>query len=264
LSSTARAIAQRTWAGLVFAAVCCAAAHGQSGAPESPSVTPYRPSVSTPAELSAPGYLEFELGGLKVPAPQRRDSLPYSVKFAFDEDWGLRVGGDAWVRNYAAGGSYRTGPGDTAVVLKHRVELTDVSAFGVELGWAVPTARSGVGAGAVAYTVNAIYSQDFGATHLDINIDAARSDTVDPGTGYLATGWAAALSRALDDRWEVAGEFSGTNQRGVAATSQVLFSLAYTVSRSLVLDAGLARSLRAASSSPSLFVGFTMLGPRLF
>jgi hypothetical protein len=28
-----------------------------------PSVTPYRPSVSTPAALSAPGWLELEVGG---------------------------------------------------------------------------------------------------------------------------------------------------------------------------------------------------------
>jgi hypothetical protein len=244
--------------------MACAAVRAQGDPPEAPSVTPYRPTVSTPAELSAPGYIEFELGVLKEPAPLRRDSLPYAAKFAFDEDWGVRVGGDGWVRNPDAAGGYRTGPGDTSVVFKHRRELTDVSAFGVELGWSAPTGRSGVGAGNAAYSLNAIYSHDIGVSHIDINLNATRSDGAAPGTGSVTIGWAAALSRALDDRWEVSAELSGTNQRGPGAASQALFALAYTVSRSLVLDAGFAGSLHAGSAGPSVFCGFTMLGPRLF
>jgi hypothetical protein len=247
-----------------LAALACAAACAQADAQEPPSVTPYRPSVSTPAELSAPGYLEFELGALQTPAPQRRDSLPYAAKLAFDEDWGLRVAGEAWVRTRDAAGAVRSGAGDTSVVLKHRLDLDELSALGVELGWQIPTGRAGLGAGTAAATVNAIYSRDVGAAHIDINLNATRNDVTLPATGRVATGWAAALSRALDERWEVCGEVSGMNQRGPGSASQALAALSYTVSRALVLDAGLAASLHAGSAGPSIFFGFTALGPRLF
>jgi hypothetical protein len=220
--------------------------------------------VSTPAQLSAPGYLEFELGALTVPGPRRRDSLPGTAKLAFDEDWGVRVGGEGWVRNGATGGAYRAGPGDTAVVLKHRLALTDESALGWELGRSLPTGQSGIGAGSGAATFTAIYSRDFGRSHVDLNLSTSRTDSADPGIGLVATGWAAALSRALGSRWQAAAEFSGTRQGGVAGTGQMLFALSYSVSRSLVFDAGFARNVRGGIYSPTLFTGFTMLGPPLF
>src|SRR6476660_6387091 len=78
------------------------------------SVTPYRPSVSTPAALSAPGWLEVEAGVQRSRAddPQRRDTLPYTLKLAFTPDWGIRIGGDAIVRQLNADGSRVSGAGD--------------------------------------------------------------------------------------------------------------------------------------------------------
>ena len=44
-----------------------------------PAVVPYRPSVSTPAQLSAPGYLELEAGGLRASDNgASRTTLPYT------------------------------------------------------------------------------------------------------------------------------------------------------------------------------------------
>ena len=63
-------------------------------AEDPPSVTPYRPSVSTPAALSAPGWMEVEAGVQinRGNAPARRDSLPYTLKLAFTPDWGIQIG----------------------------------------------------------------------------------------------------------------------------------------------------------------------------
>ena len=233
-------------------------------AQEAPTVTPYRPTVSTPAELSVPGYLEFELGALTAPGPARRDSLPYTAKLAFDEDWGLRVGGDAWVRNRATAGPGPTGPGDTSIVLKHRIELSEESAWGWELGCNLPTGRAGIGAGTTAYSLTGIYSRDFGASHLDLNLGATRSDSTDAATGRVATAWALALSHAVDERWELAVEYSGARQRGVPTSGQALFAVSYSVSRSLVIDAGVARNVISGTVAPAVFTGFTILGPQLF
>src|SRR5262252_7277339 len=70
--------------------------------PNDPQVVPYRPTVSTPAQLSAPGWLELEAGGLVANGPAAsasRATLPYTLKLAFTPDWGVRIGGDAWVRD---------------------------------------------------------------------------------------------------------------------------------------------------------------------
>src|SRR5205823_12241885 len=104
--------------------------------------------------------------------PRRRDSLPYTLKLAFTPDWGLRLGGDAWVRETPAVGGRLSGGGDTTVVLKRRFAVDDASAFGLELGTKLPTAHSGLGSGHADWGVNAIYSADFaGAWHTDLNLN---------------------------------------------------------------------------------------------
>src|SRR5438105_2964593 len=119
-------------ASLACALIACAgAAHAQ----DAPSVTPYRPSVSTPAALSAPGWLEVEAGvqSSRAVDPTRRETLPYTLKLAFTPDWGIRVGGDAIVRQRNADGTADHGLGDTSLVLKRRFAVNDASAFGLEL-----------------------------------------------------------------------------------------------------------------------------------
>jgi len=68
-------------------------------------VTPYRPSVSSPAQLPAPGQLELEIGGLRTQnSGQKRDSLPYQLKLGFNPEWGILLGGEAYVSAQNAGG----------------------------------------------------------------------------------------------------------------------------------------------------------------
>ena len=175
---------------------CAACAHADD---DGPAVVPYRPSVSTPAQLSAPGYLELEAGGLRATGPgpdsgMSRTTLPYTLKLAFTPDWGIRVGGDAWVRQRAFGQS-DSGVGDTAVVLKRRFAVNDATAWGLELGETFPTAKSAIGIGHAQTTVNGIFSSDFApAWHTDINLNATHFDSSNQGVPWQV-GWAAA-SRA--------------------------------------------------------------------
>jgi len=64
---------------------------------DSPAAVRYRPSVSTPAALSTPGWLEVEAGYLQdhAEAGVRRRSVPLTLKLAFSDDWGIRIGTDA-------------------------------------------------------------------------------------------------------------------------------------------------------------------------
>lgn len=242
------------------------AALAQSGNADQPSVTPYRPSVSTPAALSAPGWLEIEAGVQRSrgSGSERRDSVPYTFKLAFTPDWGVRFGGDAWVRQDDGSGQRISGSGDSSIVLKRRFAIDDASAFGLEAGATLTTGRNGIGSGKSDYSVNAIYSADIGAYHTDLNLASTRIGAVGPGVGRMQTLWAASLSRSIDDRWGLVGEFSGTRQHGEQATGQFLVACSYNLSKSLTLDAGLARSTRSQVHDKSFFTGLTILGPRLF
>ncbi len=235
-------------------------------ADDSPAAVPYRPSVSTPAALSAPGWLEVEAGAQLQhnSASSRRDSLPVTLKLAFTPDWGARVGSDVWVR-VREGAQKDSGFGDTGIVVKRRFAVDEQQAFGLEAAALVPTARSGLGSGSgkADYGVNAIYSADFGAWHTDLNATATRLGAVDAGTGRLQWAGAAALSRGFDV-WGVVGEISGSRRSGADSTRQLLGAVSYSVSKRLVVDAGVARSLRSGPAQWSAFTGFTWLAARCF
>ena len=104
---------------------------------------PYRPSLSTPAALTVPGWLEIEAGFEHdhAGAVARQDRLPFTLKLAFSEDWGIRLGSDGWVRQRDEGGAREQGYGDTGIVLKRRFAVDERQDFGLEAGVIFPTAR---------------------------------------------------------------------------------------------------------------------------
>jgi len=233
---------------------------------DEPRTTPYRPSVSTPAALSAPGWLEIEAGWQHNHTDDsRRDSIPLSFKLAFDPDWGIRLGSEAWVRQRSDAGE-RSGFGDTSLVLKRRFGIDDDQAFGLEGSVTVPTGKNGIGfgSGKPDYAVNAIYSGDFGAWHTDVNLLAARLGQPDPGASRTLWLFAGSLSRQLDDRWAVVGEYADTRQSGAEDSRQLLLAASYNLSKRMTLDAGAARSVRRGDSTWSAFTGLTWLAARLF
>jgi hypothetical protein len=234
---------------------------------EAPSVTPYRPSVSTPAALSAPGWLELEAGGLFAHAadPTHRTSLPYTLKLAFTPDWGVRLGGEAWVRQTDAAGTRESGGGDTSVVLKRRIAIDDARAFGVEVGANFATAKSTLGSGHESLGLTGIYSADLSnGLHTDLNVGATRATAADAGTSRVQWAGAGSLSGALTKDFGWVAEVSGTRQRGIGVSSQWLAAATYNVSRSATLDIGLSRSLHSPRSDGAWFAGVTVLTGRLF
>ena len=250
-------------AGLAVAATAHAADAPDNGGP---SVVPYRPSVSTPAQLSAPGYLELEAGGLRSTGPgdgNSRLTLPYTLKLAFTPDWGIRISGDAWVRQAEPGAS-QTSVGDTAVVLKRRFAASDATAWGLELGETFPTAKSSVGIGNASTTLNAIFSSDFApAWHTDLNLNETHlGGTGQPSAWQL--GWAAAVSRNLSDTWGAVGELSGTHQSGAANSGQLLVAASWNESPAAVVDFGVAHGLNDASPHFQVFAGVTVRLAKLF
>jgi hypothetical protein len=250
----------------ISAAGTCTSTHCEAA--DEVAVTPYRPTVSTPAALSATDWIEVELGLLNSSggAPPPRDSAPYVIKFAFSDNWGVRIGGELWVRDIGAKGRNIDGIGDTAFVLKRRFPVNEQSAFGLELGVMSPTAPAGLhgGSGGTDYGVNAIYSTDFeGAFHTDINYSVTRLGLAAGGASRDLALWAAALSYAVNPQWGLTGELSGTQQSGADPTRQLLLAATYSPYKLMTWDFGFARGMTSATPSWSVFAGCTFLVSRL-
>jgi len=230
---------------------------------EEPSATPYRPSVSSPASLSAPGNIELEGGYLSTRPSDgaRRDSALYLLKYAFSDRFGLLLGGEAFVSDANATGERTHGPGDTSLTAKFRFPLGegDTPALGLEAGVKLPTAKRGLGSDERDYTINGILSVDPGDFHSDVNLNVTQLGAVEPRQGRELYGWAASVSHPLFGNAGWVAEFSGTTQHNVARTVQFLAGVSYNVSRKLVLDAGAARGLNSDSPRWQLFTGFTLL-----
>ncbi|MEC4718448.1 transporter [Noviherbaspirillum sp. CPCC 100848] len=222
-------------------------------------VTPYRPSVSNPAQLSRPGQLELELGGLhKKVSSDREGSLPYLFKLGFTKEWGVLLGGDAHIRTRDEVGNRENGVGDTTVTLKRAFLIRDETAFGLEVGAKLPTAKDAIGVGKVEYTLNGIYSQDFGPIHMDTNINATRIGQVDPGVARTQKGLSVALSTELSSDWSSTAEVSGMRRRGTPTESQFLAAVVYSPNKRYAIDIGLTKGVNRASNNWSVFSGFVV------
>ena len=251
---------------ITSALVLGAALSSQSArADDAPAVTPYRPSVSSPAQLPAPGQLELELGGLSSKADgQRRSSLPFAFKLGFSEQWGVVLGGEAWVRGRDDAGARVQGVGDATFVLKRAFLVDSASAFGLELGAKAPTARDSIGSGRADYSANGIYSRDIGNLHMDANVNLTRLGAVDEGSARTQRGLSASFSLPLGEQWGATAEWSGTRRGGADSTAQLLLAASYSPSKRLTFDFGLARGLNRASPDLSLFTGVVLPLARLW
>lgn len=230
-----------------------------------PPATPYRPTLSNPAELSAPGWLEIEAGWLRTRSQDvRRQALSYTAKLAFDEDWGILIGGEAHIRE-ATPDFVRTGFGDTSVTVKRRFATGDEDLnFGVEAGIKSPTAHTGLGSGKSDWTINGIASLDFASSwRIDANVGVTRLGAQEEGLGRNAALWAASLSRQVD-AWNLAVERSGTHQHGSATGRQWLVAASHAVTPQVVMDIAVARNRQGDERQNQLMFGFTWLTARLF
>jgi hypothetical protein len=225
-------------------------------AAEDDGVSPYRPSVSSPAQLPKPGQLEFELGGLSARTGEaRRNSLPYQFKLAFNKEWGVLLGGDAYVWARDDTGGRERGVGDTNLVLKRAFEVDEATAFGLELGVKLPTAKDTIGSGKSDYVLNGIFSRDFGKLHMDTNLNFTRLGVIGADSSRVQTGWSTSFSLPVADKWGVTTELSGTRRGGAQNTAQLLAAGTFNASKTLVLDFGVARGLTGASQDWSFFAG---------
>lgn len=246
------------------ALLCNASVSQADDLEEEVSATPYRPTISNPAALSAPGWLEMEMGMLDIKSADksRAKTVPYLLKYAFSKDFGVLLGGDSYVVQVDPDRKRTSGYGETTLLFKHRWGLNDQDdALGLEWGTKQPTATNGLGSGSSDSTINGIYSTAIAETTIDFNFGLTRLGAIQQGESRNQWNSAIALSRALNDKWAVAFEIAGIRRSGVPFSSQHMATIAYVVSNRMVLDAGLAKGNHA--NDHMVFAGITLLMERL-
>lgn len=232
-----------------------------------PAATPYRPTVSNPADLSEPGWLEMEMGMQRIEGggDRRRDSMPVLVKLAFTENWGILVGSELGIRRTDTSNEIFNGNGDTTFLVKHRISTaTEGTAWGIEAGYKSPTAPDTIGSGKSDYIVNGIYSATVSDNAVDLNLSATKLGAVANGEGEIQYGGAASLAHNLNDKWGVFGELSGITRNATASQSQLMAGASYNWSKRVVLDAGASWGLTKASQDWSAFAGIAVLLGKLW
>ena len=235
-------------------------------ADEQPEVVPYRPTVSTPADLPPPGYPQFESGYLTTRGggSTRNDSVPLTFVLAWGPQWGLLIDTGAYARQREYDGSTAQSGGDTSLLLKYKLPIREDLALGLEFGPTLPTAKPPIGSGETDWNLTGIASADFGDLHVDANIGAVRVGAIAHDQGRVAANWSLAGSYPLNDRFTAAIEVSGNAQRGSSAASNALAALSYNVSRTLVVDVAVSAGLSRSAPNWQLTTGFSLLLGRWF
>lgn len=235
---------------------------------EEPSATPFRPTVTSGANLSAPGWLELEFGGQRLGGngADQRNSWPFLLKYALNDRFALLLGGDAQVSVAPAQAPAFNGRGDTTLTLKYRApDAVEGRSFGLEATVKLPTAPEGIGSGQRDYSLKGIFGIDLpNALHLDTNLMATRLGGVAVDQGSYQWAWAAAISRQIGDAWTLAADISGTRQSGTPSTAQFLTAASYAVNRRLVVDGGFAVGLNNDTPKFTVFTGLTVLLGKVF
>ena len=231
-----------------------------------PSATPYRPTVSNPAELSAPGWLEVEAGlaRTKGGGAAWQDDTPWLLKLAISEDFGVLLGGDAHVRQTDLTGAVLSGRGNTSLTFKHHWAVDESAAFGLEWGAKFATADDGIGSGKRDVGFNGIYSRDIGNVRIDANLGATRLGLIEQGLARWQYPWAVAVSRPFGEDWNLAIEESGVHRRGAATATQLLVAACYSMTKRLVLDGGMVSGTSNTAPKWSAFMGVTYLAAKFW
>lgn len=229
---------------------------------EGVTATPYRPTVSNPADLSAPGFFELEAGwqrSTRSSEAAKQSSLPWLLKYAFSDRFGLLIGGEAALSVTDDAGDTLRGNGDTTFTAKFKFPHTESMAWGLEVTRKFPTASTGLGSDKVDWILNGIYSTSVAEYAIDINLGVTRLGLQESGLARQEYSWAMGAAHELAGAWGAALELSGTRREGAPSTRQFLAAVSHTFSANTVLDIGVAWGLNDASADATVFAGFTRL-----
>jgi hypothetical protein len=249
---------------------------------DDPAADPSRPTVTNPAHIPPPGYLQFEQGFLQANTtprggPDSQFSLVQSTKIALNHYVMPFVLSQPYAYSNT-GGQGSNDPGDIDLGLQvvmfdegegHSLKPTVAVSY-------INRVRAGTSAnldvGGYKRSMLLLASGNVGVIHYDTNFVVSEQEDTDtvlaggkPQThNYRRAQFGQTLSLTYNftDKYSLSGEiwrFSQPLQGGNAIGN--LYAFGYTPRKTLVLDAGFSRGLTGTSTSWETFAGFTYLLP---
>jgi hypothetical protein len=226
----------RSCAALLFGLViigACAAQTPPATAPDELVATPNRPTVTNTADTTQIGILELEFGVL---AANHQQSLQGLLKFGLLRDLELQWAGNPWQHDATL---HAAGVSDTNVGFRWRFlhQAKVKPTLSVQYNVTLPAAPDALSAGYVGHVATLLATKDLPHQfHLDANLNYQWFGRL----GGFDHNWLPdfTLTRALNQKWSLAMEFSGNTQAGATAPAVVqnLWAVGYTVKPRLVLD----------------------------
>jgi len=257
-----RALAQHLPAG-------AAPAPAPAGSPAEPGeeeveALPCRPTIACTAEFVPAGYLEVEAGytGRQLGGGFQH-STPVILKLTVLEPLQLQVGTNGWVAQRAES-AYLD---DFLVAAKLRLAREEGAspALAFSAGLSIPT-RSGQQGYVPTYDAQlvAYASKDLGPIHADLNLALNVLDL--QGAGIRQPWVALSVSTELAHRYipMVEGYAFGSGGDLAASDHGLLVALGLAFTRQVVMDVGGDWGMIGQDRRFSLFVGLTVLTPRLW
>lgn len=243
-----------------------------SAAEKEVAANPNRPSVSNPADLSATGYLEIEMGwtgAFRSSRYRSQHSVPFLAKLALNDRIQLRLDGVPLQQLRPEEGNRASGIGDWSPGAQwkflNQTEARPAMALAAAVKLPVASARKGLGSGKADYTLTFLASKDVEPVHIDLNV--AHTWLRRPEGGFDRQ-WFGAVAASLPvaDRWTLGGEiygFSSPNPETPRILS-TLWSLSYAYRPTVVFDIGVDVGLNRGAPDFAILAGMTVTLAKVF
>lgn len=253
-------------------------AAGQGSDRQTPAADPARPTVTNPAHIPPPGYLQFEQGFLQANDSQSLDhqsSIVQATKLSLNHYLMIQVLDQPYAHTVQPPGSNDTGD----LILGAQVLFNDI----VEGHGPRPTialqydgrVRNGTSpnldVGGYSQGLTLLASGTNLGIHYDANL-IVNEQVAGPGHHRAQYGQTVALTRQLTPPFGVTGELWHFTQPTIFVTREnlpvgranavgLLFAATYNLRPNLVLDCGFEHGMTSSSTAWQGFAGLTYLLP---
>jgi hypothetical protein len=262
---------------LCLGAGCCFAQAKPDTYETDPAADPARPTVTNPAHIPPPGYLQFEQGFLEANTtpggPDLQASVVQTTKIALDHHLMVSVQSQPFARSMQDGkASNDTGDLDLGVQVVIFDEGEGHSRTPTLAVGYLNRVRAGTSpdldAGSFGRSLLVLASGNLFGLHYDTNLIANEQAADSPNFANHPVprraqwGQTLSMTRNLTEKFAISGEiwrFSQPLTGGNAIGN--LYALAYTPRKTLVLDVGFSKGLTSTSTNWETFAGFTYLLP---
>lgn len=238
---------------------------GETAAEDGPTANPGRPTVSTPATLTPPGYLQFESGLLAAwhsPEFASQESFNEVIKFAVSRRVQFLAASEPFVHSNT---QPTNGDGGVSLGVQGVLWPGEGARPTVSTSYFHEVQNGGtpdLDMGSATNSAILLFSADVKGFHYDTNYLFNEVDN-EAGVRRAQFGQTLSVSHGVGKRFGVSGELWDFTQpflRSYAFGN--LWALNYNARKNLVFDAAFDRGLSSTSTRWEILAGFTYLLPR--